>query len=793
MTGYILDNVIKQLDKDSERTFVPTNARRLVHIEARTRTILERKPVVALGQTIVSFAVFNSESTAHVAESTISNYMLKDFAKNLGLGLTIRYRVTCPRGNEKMAVRALFEDGQQPGSVFEERVIRTFDKIFLAAVQPANSSAVSTLELFCEGDGTILDRIRLDVEAELKLQTGLVIHLAIELSNTDKLDAQDYRGSIEVMACDSEEKITVEFATRLVVDRQKQLLALLHYGTLHRLDQRIEIEITDWLRQNAKMDSLVYSFDTTIRSPLVSYLNQILGRVGRRVDYLSVKSDALLRMPQISEIEFDVHYNVPEYGIVVIRNRLAVEPDISQLSKYRNAAQTNSLLLTDLAGVLKSYLKSIVERVMFGRSYIDVLKRFDESRSRIESEMESAVYAIGYKINLITSVPDLEPLVWQKSGFAFETESQRNEYATHINHVKVKLNLKVSGKIQDLGRIESLLNRKVDVPAYMCSQVSELVAKLLHETDPEDFYLYFNYIPPGSNKRALREIIQDEVTALLETKFGVDEITITPVVLDTELTDRIRNLRGKVGNFRVEIRPLRDLAATVKFQARFRVEEVVAAQWHTFLTRVHDIDDIEAFLSEILASKLKTLLSDEIIYREPKHHQMLLAAVNRIGSEAAADEFGLAIKVTIIDRLETDGEESWAEAYKLSTSVKTEQAVVDLANQKQLASLTAAHNMQDIEVKRDELLKVRAEIAQLSVHIGMEEDVRTLENREKKLQDEIAVLLARLKNEHLPPERTIESLAPRFSRANGPSDYYITALNELSGEKQLLQEGPGEE
>jgi hypothetical protein len=192
-------------------------------------------------------------------------------------------------------------------------------------------------------------------------------------------------------------------------------------------------------------------------------------------------------MPELDPIKYDFEYDLPVYGKVNIKNILAVEPigDKDSILKYRKAKISN------LEEWLKENLKKTLHKHLFTWKYVDFILKYKEEEIKEKFKKESQ--KIGYKVELISTFPDLKPLKLRTEGFQFKEEEY---FSTKQNNVKVKLGIDVHGKIENLEKIKDILNDpQNDIDELIGQEVLDAISKVLHDVEPDDFYYYFEYHP----------------------------------------------------------------------------------------------------------------------------------------------------------------------------------------------------------------------------------------------------------------------------------------------------------
>ena len=103
---YVLDNVIKRISENEasqiEKQIEKSDAKKLMIIDEKTQTVLMKKPLFALGRQLAFFLVYNENDPQNFAKSHIKYFSVGDDFTAEPIGIMVRYRVSCPPGNENV-------------------------------------------------------------------------------------------------------------------------------------------------------------------------------------------------------------------------------------------------------------------------------------------------------------------------------------------------------------------------------------------------------------------------------------------------------------------------------------------------------------------------------------------------------------------------------------------------------------------------------------------------------------------------------------------------------------------
>ena len=612
---YILDNVIRRISENEasqiEKQIEKSDTKKLVIIDETTQIVLKKKPLFTFGRQLAFFLVYNENDPRNFAKSHIEDFSVGDDFTAEPIGILVRYRVSCPPGKEDDVALNLFDGSTStPGGVFENKLFGLL-----------KTYAERNIEFddFTTNYTEHLSKLESDVKTEVQTQIGLTLRLQLSLkldeSNRLKPFSVD-SGHFPLLLNDFEEQVNFRFQADLVIAKKGKINAILNYGKLVKLKDILQEETKKYLRQETCLYDFCYKFDDIVRLKLISHLNKILKTHGRKIEGFFPEVDNELRMPELDPIKYDFEYDIPVYGKVNIKNILAVEPigNKDSILKYRKAKISN------LEEWLKENLKKTLHKHLFTWKYVDFILRYKEEEIKEKFNEESQ--KIGYKVELISTFPDLKPLKLRTEGFQFKEEEY---FSTKQNNVRVKLGIDVRGKIENLEKIKDILNDpQNDIDELIEQEVLDAISQVLHDVEPDDFYYYFEYHPYAEEEPIKKKLVE-KVNSVLISKFHASSLRIYLKILETDLIQRINQLTGsKPCKFEIHIKSVKDAGEEVKYSGSFRIEGVAKEKWDRFQSRECSIKDVRDFLKEQLKSHFQQLRSGNLIYKSTKPEQATL-------------------------------------------------------------------------------------------------------------------------------------------------------------------------
>jgi hypothetical protein len=267
----------------------------------------------------------------------------------------------------------------------------------------------------------------------------------------------------------------------------------------------------------------------------------------------------------------------------------------------------------------------------------------------------------------------MEPLKLTKD---FSLKVEKDNFETKTSQVMVRLEIIVDAKIEDLKKIEGLINSRVDVKYEMQKAVERVARAFLHTIEPERFYMRFEYTDDEhpEEEYSLEEEIENCVKNTLESEpFYANVRSVTPNFLETEITRRYKKLQGenKICPFKFEVVSLRG-GEPVTFQGDIQVERVHKDMWLIFQSRKYELEQIKNALENHLKAQLETCSSEVLQYETSEDRERLQSALNTWGNNYTIEQFGLVVSIKNVSRKSTELERIKNEKYQLDLKLEKE-------------------------------------------------------------------------------------------------------------------------
>ncbi|KAB8317942.1 hypothetical protein SD81_022170 [Tolypothrix campylonemoides VB511288] len=329
---------------------------------------------------------------------------------------------------------------------------------------------------------TNFNSVVLTVEEELKKEAeaiGYSIKLISTLPNDFKPDIKTIpiaSSYFPVLVRDYEQEVNLKFSTNLLISTDGELNAIRHFKEELKLEDILKIEIRHYLRQNVSLYDLCYRFTESVRSNILQHLDNVLVNYGRKTEYFNLEIDKSILMPESFSIKHDARCEINIFSKqLIIQTTLNIRPQRENILKYRNARIAN------LEAWFIEKIEQIINQLLFSYDIINFIVKFPFFASLIKNELKKEAEAIGYEIELISTLPnDLKP---ELTPFSLKTDDFSvlvKDYEQGINY-KFSTNLLV---IQDEdGELDALryLNELPKIEDIIEDILKREVRKFIHQ------------------------------------------------------------------------------------------------------------------------------------------------------------------------------------------------------------------------------------------------------------------------------------------------------------------------
>ncbi len=594
-----LDKVIKEVNAD----YKPRNsAEQIVIIDKRKNKVIPRKPLFG-GSNIVFYLVSTTKDNSNVAVCLNLPYTVLDFASNTTLDISINYRASCTTKNaEKLALSLCSSD----------ELIDELDRIISSwCTEIIGDRALHFIENFATEVKSLENKLQKNAKEDIGLNLEVRINAqnqeVLEQANIKRIIAENKLKSyapnpikFDVKVSDYDENLLLQVEILLEVDEDRINEAAANYGKEALLINIIKEQIKKYFIHNVNLQDVYQQLQTTILDEVNKQLNKVLVGKGRKVGYLSLKTESIshikerIALKEFLEVkDFEVQCSIKGYDKPIkVINTLQME--LENIGKY-SAEVTGKKLPVDREGKpdleswVKSKLETIIKPLLLEKEYVDILLDFEPQGSETKNysklvldSMGDAAKSIGYSVKHIVSIPDLEPFKL-KGNCTLQTGER--DYATKDAKVSVKLNTVAIAKIENLRKVRSYLNPEIPLQGQMETAIHEATSRYLNSIEPERFYMRFSSFNEelGENKSVEQELV-DIITKELEDNYHATVSSVIPKIVNTDIIELFNNLLEETGEFEIEVTSLRG-GELVKFQGKFQIICVQQDRWYIFQTK----------------------------------------------------------------------------------------------------------------------------------------------------------------------------------------------------------------
>jgi hypothetical protein len=733
---YPMDRVIRRVDDDS----VPRAANeKLVIIEARKRVILPKKPFFTFGMEIRYFVVSTSNDPRNATQGEIAGYVLQNLEHNIPVSLA--YEVRCRPGNEERVALTLFHETESPGEVLDRYITK-----WLAAY---GESGIRDFVSRCLDDRPALEN---EIRERALVETGLDVKLRLSLDPERSLNpitvVKEHLRAVVSDYHDEEQDLGLRIT--LDVDERNKVNAILQYRRFPQLHDLVPREVLKHVRQNVSLQTFCTDLNSAaVRQVLARDLDAFLAPYGRKIGTIKLEAKPCSLQFYFQE-QHPVKCNLHEYlEPVIIQNKVQM--------LLRDVAQYKAARSPDLKDWLQKNLDRFIPQLLFKARYIDVVLRFEAYEEAIKRQLSAEACAIGYHIEQLITVPDLEPIKWKEKFLIDVSDS----FETRLPNFRVNVQFVVTARIPDLMKVETYLNRLQNVPELMSEAIPPVARQFLHSVEPERFYMRFNYSESPDEPTVEQELV-NRITKSLVDGFGAEVIEVVVKVPETDITIRLNALQQTICPFVVEMQPLHASEVLV-FRGNFRVEAVDANGWHKFQSSIAGVNEIKALLEEHILAELHALTPDAILYHDPLHRKQLEVQITGLATRFVREIYGLSISVMNVRRDPTPQE---LEANQVRLTRRGEALQVEVT---QIRTWAAGK----ILASKDQLARLEGLVEQrklLEGNAGVEAELATIDR-------EIKETLEALTPERIP---TIDEV-DRLLLPSPPRTASLQDLARLSG------------
>lgn len=758
MTNTInLDKVIRKLDGQAATPVAGEQV--VVTVYRGTGEAVKKTFGLRFGGNYTDYLVTNERNPVASGSGRLSPYYVRDAQKERTLALDISVSAcSCPEGSEAKVAESLHGE-LSPSRVFggllerwvlefilpgdEGRFIDTYDvargplESHLARRALAQTGLVLLAKVSLSGEAAIGDKAAVPRE----IVVGPV-ELGVRL--------QDYK---------QQQSLTVEAGLKL--DEQEYVRAYIFQERRESPEELFKRHLREYFEQRVTFKQFSHELQYShLKQPMLQALSTALLQVGRRVSFINFspgQGNVTAAPPEFVAVTLPYNHNIPGRAQpVVIHNTVQLYCENSAAFLASNEVNNEA----ELQAWVKSKLNVILKRHLIGKTYVDLLLRFQHLEESIKRELSARVADVGYKVDHLLSIPHLkERDLVNPFDLSFD-----DTFETKLDKFEVQLKFDLRLRVPDPQTVETYLNRDEDVKEEIRVVVLSETRRILRNIHPERFYLHFNHPDDESKepaeRQAVKDLINEKIKESLKREFGAELLGLTTRVGRTDLTDRYNELCFVIREFQVSIEPhdpqgTESLILTGNFEVRGVYPD--SNGWQRFSSMRLDLDGLQTQLQNHLKSELKTYYQSGFMFQNQVARRQVFKVVESYATQYMRREFGLILHLTNLDRNTTEAERSHR----------------GLLNELEDEKLKAAREQGKLLVDKIKALKRRRTILLLSP--DDKDEVEEINNNIRLLEEELDSITApRFGQHHLASalESQLPDGLPREGEANHVSVQY---------------------
>jgi hypothetical protein len=645
-------------------------ADKVIRIDVKKGEIVHKKPPFWRRRNVKYYWV--SPRNSAEAETEV---MIKDFTSNLSTTIKIVYEARCGNGNAEKIVLSLYK-GDNPTAELN-RLLHALVLDFAAEKRKSGGNLV--LEFF-----QYREELKNHLAEKVMEKIGLEIEADLTLEHDKDLDTFTVKsGDFPIRVKDYDKEMNLKFEAGLNVSEKNKIYALLNYSKLDELDAYMREHIKKFTLENVSLHEFVYDLHNDYRKKLIAELDKKLENQGREIAWIRLESKVDELFPEHSlNLHHTAECNIKDYNKPIeVEHRLLLQ--LADIGKYRAKQSAKSLKQW-----VEEKLNEITRNALFDKCYVDILLDFEkeendrEALKLIKHEMQVFTDAIGYRIKHLIVEPNMKPLIIKRDGFIIQ---KAGDFSTLNKRVNVKLDIVVTGKLNDLSKIPQYIAPDKDIILEMEQVIYKEAEKLMHKVDPQKFYMPSKYPDEESIDDILKTAIKDRIQQI----FFAKDVEVIIKRMETDILQRILNLiNGNPYHIDVEVLPFRGGGTQEKiiFDVEFLVKTV--SDWNTFIyknfeTHEQEIARINQALSDDISGKFQTIPFEVLKYTSYDNSRKLLE-VARKSQGKISGIFGLEINLTDVKRKTTMIENAQQEILEKKVTVQKEQEIAIIAKEKEV-------------------------------------------------------------------------------------------------------------
>lgn len=578
--------------------------RLLIIVNMNKGEVLTKVPLVSIGKDIRTYIISEKE----LIEGEIIDVPVRDFDLDETITLIISFQASLTTGGEKKMALELMKKGNA------DLVMRNKIEEWTKEFSRLNKGFISNYRSLERDFKAFLNK-----KAEEDL--GIALYPKIKISGVEGIRDEVLKNEeVKVFVDDSDEQYRISFDAvigGLSEDHKNYILAAPNSHLGKERKEYIADTIIDHLL-TIPIQKIIEELEGNIQKDIVRQIDNILLNHGRRLRKLSLRladrPSVKTKVFRISHFFGEKRFNKPIQIISEIRMKLVDK------GKFDHEKRKQGVY--ELEIWVQETLGEIIDSELFYAKYVDLVLSFNGQNSKLDSlvtDIESQDYLgrirsvfisrtknIGYEVQMLIIEPQLPEIKYANEGF--EVIPLEREYATKTPDISLKVEFVITGKIQNLRRIEKLISEDEDITERIRKRAEKLISDIVHKLPPDDAFLNF---PQYVEAPAVEAIAK-----MLSKSFAVDNFSQSIIIKQAKNDLRIRFDEISRGIHKTEIivKPHYIEARNEEFpyELTYKVKAVHPEYWYIFQNNDLGSKEAEiAQINEILSGAIKSILESK--------------------------------------------------------------------------------------------------------------------------------------------------------------------------------------
>ena len=539
--------IIKKVNND----YLPLANEKLFYQDSDSGEIMVKRPFFFTRARDWNYYVIN---TNLVYDKNIIVMTVNELGSPLSIDLEIRYKFKFREPLNTDFLRVLINAGRNSSG---------FDNQMINWVNEFSASNKDFINRFFQLKNSLVAFLK-----QLYEKVGIYLELVVDIKDDMHEEKLHITGGAAIRIKDYHGKITMNYIVDLELIETAREKAILTLANGNLLENKVKEFIKRTISNDVdlKLQELYFQAKATISSALEDKLIDLLEVSGLRPVFVTLS----IHLPNVPPEREQVTVNV----LSTTRDKFNVSVDHRLILSLKDLGGYYSSEITNLKGFVHNELERLTQDYIFDKDFTDLITDFDGEE--IKNGMRQEIAKIGYEIKQLTTIPDLEKIV--PKHVAFEIGEQ-DEFSTLNDALKVKLNIVVNGKVNDVSKMKWFINQQTSsdlVTQKIKESVVDEVRKILHAVDPESYYLDF-YNSRDKSITSISSCLSNRIKEKLSDDFGINNAEIHCKQLETDLVKKFNSFKGVSHNFEVV-----SASKEIRYDVIFEVTGMSKNGWPVF-------------------------------------------------------------------------------------------------------------------------------------------------------------------------------------------------------------------